>query len=87
MDGQEFPTVYRVARTPGPTVIGDDGIGPEDYYTLVQVYEQNGEVRHDVEPAYPIGISVEELREDLMAMLAALDYPVLEGPANPTQDL
>lgn len=60
-----MPGRYRVVR--------DDGL-----CRLYGTYTEAGRTRFDHRPASPAGHSVEELRADLAAMLAALALPVVD---------
>lgn len=66
---------YRVVRRKGSGI----GEGLEDYRIFSAYYEEHGGKPALAEdPAYPCGETLDELREDLKKMLAALDEPVFD---------
>jgi hypothetical protein len=46
-------------------------------YTISDVYATGSITSHAAEPAYPIGLSAEELREDFDLMQLAFERPVV----------
>jgi hypothetical protein len=64
--------------TPGPIVMDETGVGPENYYTIMEIIYNADGTEYARDPAYPIGDSLDDLRLDLRWMLEATKLPVLE---------
>lgn len=63
---------YRIVKRQGQE-------GPEAYAIYEVYYNEQGEIEAmTASPAFPAGETPEELRHDLMNMLADCDLPVLE---------
>lgn len=72
---------YVVSRTPNSSELNSEGFEIRELYPT----EDGPEFSYTSDPATPIGATVEELREELLHMLAALDQPILDLTADPPQ--
>lgn len=75
---------YRVVHTLKPD--GTPTVEHTDTYAVHEVYYEDGHICAWSDAAQPYGESPDQLRDDLMAMLKALDAPVLEREDLPTSD-
>ena len=72
--------VSKAASSPNP----DAEPGSESYEIRELMPADGGtELSHTVDPVAPIGATLDELREELLHMLAALDQPILDLTTDP----
>lgn len=72
---------YVVSRTPNSSELNGEGFEIRELYPA----EDGPEFSYTSDPVTPAGATVDELREELLHMLAALDQPILDLTADPPQ--
>lgn len=70
---------YVVSRTPNSSELGDEGFEIRELYPA----EDGPEFSCTTDPVAPAGATIDELREELLHMLAALDQPILDLTTDP----
>lgn len=72
---------YVVSRTPNSSELGGEGFEIRELYPA----DDGPEFSYTSDPVTPAGATVDELREELLHMLTALDQPILDLTADPPQ--